>query len=169
MVIGGVEMKLSKDDILNSVEYQWRKHQLVLYFYIWLIISIITIFIPLALAITNLEYIAVITLSWLGFIIFILIILGALMLYSYSKMRYLLKNYENMQIYEVKLDDIQTSYMYRGAVYYTVTINNSKVDTNPIFSSSFFSKHLLEDYNNKTVIGLFDKALNKFYVIRKIN
>ena len=162
-------MKLSKDDILNSVEYQWRKHQLVLYFYFWLIISIITIFIPLAIGITNLEYIAVVALSCLGVIIFIFLIFGSFMLYSYSKMRYLLKNYENMQIYEVKLDNISTSYMYRGAVYYTVTINNKKVDTNPIFSSSFFSKHLLEDYNNKTVIGLFDESLNKFYVIRKIN
>ena len=162
-------MKLSKDDILNSVEYQWRKHQLALYFYIWLIISIITIFIPLALTITDLEYIVIIMLSWLGYIIFMLIIFGFFMLYSYRKMRYLLKNYENMQIFEVKLDNISTSYMYKGAVYYTVTINDKKVDTNPIFSSSIFSKHLLEDYNNKTVIGLFDKALNKFYVIRKIN
>ena len=162
-------MKLSKDDILNSVEYQWRKHQLVLYFYFWLIISIITIFIPLAIGITNLEYIAVVALSCLGVIIFIFLIFGSFMLYSYSKMRYLLKNYENMQIYEVKLDDISTSYMYRGAVYYTVTINNKKVDTNPIFSSSFLSKYLLNDYNNKTVIGLFDESLNKFYVIRKIN
>ena len=102
-------MKLSKDDILNSVEYQWRKHQLVLYFYIWLIISIITIFIPLALAITDLEYIVIIMLSWLGYIIFMLIIFGFFMLYSYSKMRYLLKNYENMQIFEVKLDNISTS------------------------------------------------------------
>ena len=84
-------------------------------------------------------------------------------------MRYLLKNYENMQIYEVKLDNISTSYMYRGAVYYTVTINNKKVDTNPIFSSSIFSKYSLNEYNNKTIIGLFDKTLNKFYVIRKIN
>lgn len=162
-------MKLSKDDILNSVEYQWRKHQLVLYFYFWLIISIITIFIPLAIGITNLEYIAVVALSCLGVIIFIFLIFGSFMLYSYSKMRYLLKNYENMQIYEVKLDDISTSYMYRGAVYYTVTINNKKVDTNPIFSSSFLSKYLLNEYNNKTVIGLFDESLNKFYVIRKIN
>ena len=162
-------MKLSKDDILNSVEYQWRKHQLVLYFYFWLIISIITIFIPLAIGITNLEYIAVVALSCLGVIILIFLIFGSFMLYSYSKMRYLLKNYENMQIYEVKLDNISTSYMYRGAVYYTVTINNKKVDTNPIFSSSFLSKHLLNDYNNKTVIGLFDESLNKFYVIRKIN
>lgn len=162
-------MKLSKDDILNSVEYQWRKHQLVLYFYFWLIISIITIFIPLAIGITNLEYIAVVALSCLGVIILIFLILGSFMLYSYSKMRYLLKNFENMQIYEVKLDNISTSYMYRGAVYYTVTINNKKVDTNPIFSSSFLSKHLLNDYNNKTVIGLFDESLNKFYVIRKIN
>ena len=156
-------MKLSKDDILNSVEYQWRKHQLVLYFYFWLIISIITIFIPLAIGITNLEYIAVVALSCLGVIILIFLIFGSFMLYSYSKMRYLLKNFENMQIYEVKLDNISTSYMYRGAVYYSVTINNSKVDTNPIFSSSFFSKHLLEDYNNKTVIGLFDKILNTSY------
>ena len=162
-------MKLSKDDILNSVEYQWRKHQLVLYFYFWLIISIITIFIPLAIGITNLEYIAVVALSCLGVIILIFLIFGSFMLYSYSKMRYLLKNYENMQIYEVKLDDISTSYMYRGAVYYTVTINNKKVDTNPIFSSSFLSKYLLNEYNNKTVIGLFDESLNKFYVIRKIN
>ena len=162
-------MKLSKDDILNSVEYQWRKHQLVLYFYFWLIISIITIFIPLAIGITNLEYIAVVALSCLGVIILIFLILGSFMLYSYSKMRYLLKNFENMQIYEVKLDNISTSYMYRGAVYYTVTINNKKVDTNPIFSSSFLSKYLLNDYNNKTVIGLFDESLNKFYVIRKIN
>ena len=162
-------MKLSKDDILNSVEYQWRKHQLVLYFYFWLIISIITIFIPLAIGITNLEYIAVVALSCLGVIILIFLIFGSFMLYSYSKMRYLLKNFENMQIYEVKLDNISTSYMYRGAVYYTVTINNKKVDTNPIFSSSFLSKYLLNDYNNKTVIGLFDESLNKFYVIRKIN
>ena len=162
-------MKLSKEDILNSVEYQWRKHQLVLYFYIWLIISIITIFIPLAIGITNLEYIAVVALSCLGVIIFIFLIFGSFMLYSYSKMRYLLKNYENMQIYEAKLDNISTSYMYRGAVYYSVTINNSKIDTNPIFSSSFLSKHLLNEYNNKTVIGLFDESLNKFYVIRKIN
>ena len=116
-------MKLSKDDILNSVEYQWRKHQLVLYFYFWLIISIITIFIPLAIGITNLEYIAVVALSCLGVIILIFLIFGSFMLYSYSKMRYLLKNFENMQIYEVKLDNISTSYMYRGAVYYTVTIN----------------------------------------------
>ena len=162
-------MKLSKDDILNSVEYQWRKHQLVLYFYFWLIISIITIFIPLAIGITNLEYIAVVALSCLGVIILIFLIFGSFMLYSYSKMRYLLKNFENMQIYEVKLDNISTSYVYRGAVYYTVTINNKKVDTNPIFSSSFLSKYLLNEYNNKTVIGLFDESLNKFYVIRKIN
>ena len=121
-------MKLSKDDILNSVEYQWRKHQLVLYFYFWLIISIITIFIPLAIGITNLEYIAVVALSCLGVILLIFLIFGSFMLYSYSKMRYLLKNYENMQIYEVKLDDISTSYMYRGAVYYTVTINKKRIN-----------------------------------------
>ena len=152
-------MKLSKDDILNSVEYQWRKHQLVLYFYFWLIISIITIFIPLAIGITNLEYIAVVALSCLGVIILIFLIFGSFMLYSYSKMRYLLKNFENMQIYEVKLDNISTSYMYRGAVYYTVTINNKKVDTNPITVLLLYSfnKYLLK--NELENIGLVSTFL----------
>ncbi len=140
-----------------------------LYFYIWFIVSVITIFIPITITITNLEYIGVALLTWLGIIMFMFLIFLPFTLYSYSKMRYLLKNYENMQIYEVKLDDISTSYMYRGATYYKVTINNKKVDTNPIFSSSFLSKHSLEDYNNKTVIGLFDEALNKFYVVKKVS
>ena len=41
-------MKLTRDDILNSVEYQWRKHQLVLYFYIWLIFTALLVIIGYA-------------------------------------------------------------------------------------------------------------------------
>ena len=52
-----------------------------------------------------------------------------------------------------------------------VTIHFSEFDLfkTPNYKCSRFSKHSLEDYNNKTVIGLFDKTLNKFYVIRKIS
>ena len=48
--------------------------------------------------------------------------------------------------------------------------SNSCINTKDCeFQCSRFSKHSFEDYNNKTVIGLFDKTLNKFYVIRKIS
>ena len=162
-------MKFSKDDIIKSVEYQWRKHQIKMYFNIWLLVSLISIVvIPVVLLITNKNFVFVAILAWLGYAVFCFLIFGSFMLFSYNKMKYLIKNYENMQVYEVKLDTISTSYMYRGSAYYTVTIDSRKVDTNPLFSNLFFSKYTLEDYNNKTVVGLFDDSLNKFYVIKKV-
>ena len=59
--------------------------------------------------------------------------------------------------------------MYRGACYYTVTVDSRQVDTNPIFSNFVFSKYSLKDYNNQTVIGLFDESLDKFYLIKKVS
>ena len=38
-------------------------------------------------------------------------------------MRYLLKNYQKFNSYEIVLDKVSTSYAYSGAVYYTITIN----------------------------------------------
>ena len=70
------------------------------------------------------------------------------------------------------LDNISTSYAYRGAVYYTVTVNDEgtirKVRTNPYFSSGTLAKFTLEDYNNKMVIGLYDSQMDKFYIIKKV-
>ena len=162
-------MELTKDDILNSVEYQWRKHQIKMYFYIWLLISLISILIP-TLMITMDSYLVVVAiLSWLGIVIFMFIIFGSVMLFLYNKMKYLINNFENMQVYEVKLDTISNSYMYRGACYYTVTVDSRQVDTNPIFSNFVFSKYSLKYYNNQTVIGLFDESLDKFYLIKKVS
>jgi hypothetical protein len=70
------------------------------------------------------------------------------------------------------LDNVDTSHAYRGAVYYTVTINDEgvtrKVSTNPYFSSGFFEKFALQDYNNKKVVGLYDDQADKFYIVKKV-
>ena len=87
-------------------------------------------------------------------------------------MLYILKHYTMFNSYEVMLDNVSTSYAYRGAVYYTVTINDEgvtrQVSTNAYFSSSMFAKFNLEDYNNKRVIGLYDSQMDRFYIVKKI-
>ena len=92
--------------------------------------------------------------------------------YYCYKMVYLLKHYEDFYSYEVILDNVSTSYAYKGAVYYTVTVCDEgisrQVSTNPYFSSSIFAKFALEDYNNKKVIGLYDSEREKFYIVKKI-
>ena len=91
--------------------------------------------------------------------------------YGY-KMLYILKHYSEFNSYEVMLDNVSTSQMYRGAVYYTVTINDEgvtkQVSTNAYFSSGMFAKYPLEDYNNKQVIGLYDSQMDRFYILKRI-
>ena len=79
----------------------------------------------------------------------------------------------NFSCHEVVLDKVVTSLMSRGSIYYKVTIIDGnikkEIDTNPYFSNYLFSKFLPEDYNNKKVVGLYDKNENKFYIIKKVN
>ena len=70
------------------------------------------------------------------------------------------------------INEVSTSYFYRGAVYYCVKFeHNGKsiyVHTSPCFSSHFLSKIKLEEYNNKKVMVLYDSDLDKVYVIKKV-
>ena len=87
-------------------------------------------------------------------------------------MRYLLKHYNKFNAYEVVLDNVSTSYWYRGNIYYTVSIidNGRRVgaDTNPCFSNMVFSKFEPKDFNNKKVVGLYDSQMEKFYIIKRV-
>ncbi|MCH5172457.1 MAG: hypothetical protein J1F31_06495 [Erysipelotrichales bacterium] len=161
------------EEIKNSVEYQWRKNQVKLYLTLWLIIVGATIFIPIIVSASNYELIVFGIISWLCAIVIFGLLFGSFALFSYSKMRYLLKNYQKFNSYEVVLDKVSTSYAYRGAIYYTVTINDKdlskKVDTNPYFSSSLMSKFSCEDYNNKKVVGLYDDNMDKFYIVKRVD
>ena len=160
------------DEIKNSVEYQWRKNQVKLYLLIWLVIVCVTI-IPIIASIRDFDLLVVGIVSWLIVVVVFGLLFGTFALISYGKMRYLLKNYQRFNSYEVVLDKVSTSYAYRGAVYYTVTVNyeglSKNADTNPYFSSLAMSKFTCEEFNNKKVVGLYDDERNKFYVVKKVD
>ncbi len=164
---------LTKEDIKNSVEYRWRKTSLLWVLGIW---AVITVVMFLAVVLTSLDDMKYITLSlevWLIVTAIYSVIFLPFIAYYVYKMLYILKHYKQFNLYEVMLDNVSTSYAYRGAVYYTVTIyddgTTNHVCTNPYFSSRIFATFILEEYNNKKVIGLYDSNLDKFYIIKKVN
>lgn len=163
----------TENEIKQSVEYQWRNNQIKILLGIWLFISIAIFIVPLLGMIMELEIIGVTLLIWLFFVIMFGVILCGFSLSYYFKNKYFVKNYMNFSCHEVVLDKVVTSLMSRGSIYYKVTIidENTKkeIDTNPYFSNYLFSKFLPEDYNNKKVVGLYDKNENKFYIIKKVN
>ena len=163
----------TENEIKQSVEYQWRNNQIKILLGIWLFISIAIFIVPLLGMIMELEIIGVTLLIWLFFVIMFGVILGGFSLSYYFKNKYFVKNYMNFSCHEVVLDKVVTSLMSRGSIYYKVTIidENTKkeIDTNPYFSNYLFSKFLPEDYNNKKVVGLYDKNENKFYIIKKVD
>lgn len=163
----------TENEIKQSVEYQWRNNQIKILLGIWLFISIAIFIVPLLGMIMELEIIGVTLLIWLFFVIMFGVILGGFSLSYYFKNKYFVKNYMNFSCHEVVLDKVVTSLMSRGSIYYKVTIIDEnikkEVDTNPYFSNYLFSKFIPEDYNNKKVVGLYDKNENKFYIIKKVN
>lgn len=164
----------TEEDIKNSVEYQWRLFNIKRILLLFLIVTIITSLIPIIVtAINGVEYIDFIFIIWFIYILVMGLILVPFIVYFIFKNKYLIKNYKSFKCYEVVLDTPSTSYAYKASVYYSVKINVNneikKVETNPYFSSSVFSKFALEEYNNKTVIGLYDNKLEKFYIIKTIN
>ncbi len=162
----------TKEDIKNSIEYQWRKTSAKWLLGLWAVIAVVMLLGTLIMSLDDIKYIGLSLQIWLiAMAIYSVIYLPFVAYYGY-KMLYILKHYAEFNSYEVMLDNVSTSQMYRGAVYYTVTVNDEgvtrQVSTNAYFSSSMFSKFTLEDYNNKKVVGLYDKQMDTFYIVRKV-
>lgn len=162
-----------KEDIITSVEYQWRKKSAKWLFILWAIIAVVMFLGILIIGFSDIKYIGLSLQIWLIVTAIYSVFLFPFIVFYCCKMIYLLKNYEKFDSYEVMLDNVSTSYAYRGAVYYTVTICDEnisrQVNTNPYFSSGIFAKFSLEDYNNKKVVGLYDSKMNKFYILKKLD
>ena len=162
------------DEIKNSVEYQWRKHEIKQSWILWLVIACLTFSIPIVLIIINfdLKSLVIGVVAWLSLICLLGLAYLFLSLYYYSKMRYLLKNYQKFSSHEVVLDKPSSSFVYKSSIYYMVTVNDEgfpkKVDTNPYFSSFFTSKFTFEDFNNKKVVGLYDDTMDRFYIVKRV-
>ena len=162
----------TKDDIKNSVEYGWRKNTVTWLVGVSAVIYAVMFFAMLIPALSDIRHIGLSLRIWLTIAAFYTVMLLPFVAFYIYKMVYLLEHYTEFNSHEVMLDNISTSYAYRGAVYYTVTINYDgvarQVNTNPYFSSGFFAKFVLEDYNNKKVVGLYDSQMDKFYIVKKV-
>ncbi|MCH5164320.1 MAG: hypothetical protein J1F36_04815 [Clostridiales bacterium] len=162
------------DEIKNSVEYQWRKHEIKSSWILWLVIACFAFSIPIILIIINFDLglFVIGIVAWLCLIGSLGLAFLFLSLYYYRKMRYLLKNYQRFTSYEVVLDKPSSSFVYKSSIYYTVTVNDEgfpkKVDTNPYFSSFLTSKFTFEDFNNKKVVGLYDDEMDIFYIVKRV-
>ena len=160
----------TREDIKNSVEYRWRKNSFCWLLGIWAVIAMVMLLSVLVIDFDDIKLGMSLQVWLIVMSIYSVIYLPFVAYYGY-KMLYILKHYAEFNSYEVILDNVSTSQMYRGAVYYTVTINDEgvtkQVSTNAYFSSNIFAKFTLEDYNNKKVVGLYDSEMDKFYIIKK--
>lgn len=94
-------------------------------------------------------------------------------LYSLYRYLHLLKNYHKYSLHTVVLDKPHTSALYRGAVYFSVSVSDSAgskiwVDTSPLFSDAIFSSFTLDEYAGKSVRVLCDEEMSKVYLIDKV-
>ena len=159
---------LTISDIKESIDYKCYKKYFWVFLIFWLFTTslfFLAMSLPfsddLDLFLENLGYILILpTFSSLIFMPFFIP--------SGYKMRYLLKNYQNFKLYEVKLDNISVGL--RGQVSYYVTFvhegKRKNISTNACFSG-VMSDFTVEEYNNKKVLVLYDDKKEKVYVIRK--
>ena len=159
------------EEIKQSVDYQWRMHHIKTYMAIWGVISAITLVVPLFATMSVGSESLVIGFAIWGLTVVICgLFFGVFALYDYAKARSFVRHYKNFKQYETVLDSPETSYWYRGAIYYNVRIKDDNTSvlaqTNACFSGMLFSKFTLEDYNNKKVVGLLDPESERFYVVK---
>ena len=160
---------LTKEEVKNALEAKWRKKQIILWTVavgIWILfLFLVGLYTAFSVGdfLMSFEIVGLVSLCCLAlFAPFILFYI-----YKYVKLFCNLSDYE---VYEVMLDKPSTSYWYRGAIYYTVTVpleQNRFVEVNtvPLWSSGAFASCSLEDYNNKKIRVAYDKGQGRLLVL----
>ena len=162
------------EEIKESVYYKWRIYNSKIDLTIWGVISAITVLVPLFILLSaGSESLLIGFVAWGVAVVIYGLVFGVVALCESSKARSFVRNYKNFKQYEVVLDCPQTSYWYRGAIYYNVTIKDGNTSvvaqTNACFSGMLFSKFTLKDYNNKRVVGLLDPDTERFYIVKTVD
>ena len=84
------------EEIKESVEYNWRKNQIIILLYAWLLVAGISLLVPFAVIIDSFELVGMGFLIWLFWMLFIGLFIFVAILFYLNKNRYLLKNYQNL-------------------------------------------------------------------------
>ena len=83
-----MNIQFTKEEIKNSVEYQWRMFSIKYILIVWLIIAVFTLFAPILISLkTGFENLLLGLLIWLLCNLILGFIFGGFALYYYSKIK----------------------------------------------------------------------------------
>lgn len=160
---------LTKGMVKKSMEARWRKGQIRMYLIIFGFVEVLGLIIGFVSGIQMGDIYIALMIIGIILLVFCVVFLPYVFYFLYKYLK-LFKNFEEYKIYEVTLDKPYTSFMYRGAVYYTITFiteANEKItrDTRPLWSSSILASFSLEEYNNKKVKIAYNENLDGLIVL----
>ncbi len=165
---------LTKEQIENSLEAKWRTRQVYTYAGIFGITVIITLFMELfALMLHGFskENLSIVLDTFFPVISIFFVVFLPFGIYCQTQYMALFKSLETYTVHEVLLDKPSTAYFYRGAIYYTVSMDigsrTVKAETKPLFTSGLLSSFPLEEYNNKKIKVAYSETLDKLIVLGK--
>ena len=156
--------------IRQSIEGKWRRKQVKACFISWGAVLAGLLVICLFSALCTGGGIAIAMEIFLILAIAFSAVLVPFVLYYVSRLRGLFRNCEAYELYDAVLNHLGTSWVYRGAVYYTVSFATNdgeqvRMDTMPLWTGSVFADNPLEKYNNKRIDLLYDRAGERIIVL----
>ena len=160
---------ITKDIVKSSMEAKWRMNQLKMYIAIPGIFLLFIAFVGVISGLHHGDFALSFEITGIVMLVFALMFLP-FVLFALYKYRALFKNLNDYEIYEVRLDHPGTSYWYRGAIYYTVTIETKagyrvSMDTKPLWSGGAFASFRLDEYNNKKIKIAYNEQTDKMMVL----
>lgn len=162
---------LTKEEAKSVLECQWRLKQVRTYLFAWALAAVLTIPFALLKSVgTDPDYLGLGLGVWVGMMCLYGIPMLGMALYSYWQYTRIRKHFYTFRKYRVRLDHPGTSWMYKGAVYYTVSFcaedgQQITMDTKPLWSTTGFNPIPLEDYNNKEITILYDPQIEQIIVV----
>ena len=160
---------ITRDQVKNSMEARWRRHQTKQYMVAFGIVAVVSLMMSLVRAASKGMLDLALWGAGVTVAIYVVIFLP-FPVYAYWKYLQIVKNWERYEIHTVTLDRPGTSHLYNRSVFYTVyfTSNSGKrvaADTRPLWSSAAFSPYQLDEYNNKKVRVLYDPFREEVIVL----
>ena len=160
---------LTKDMVKSSMEAKWRMNQLKMYIAIPGIFLLFIAFVGVISGLQHGDFALSFEVTGIVMLVFALMFLP-FVLFTLYKYRALFQNLNDYEIYEVRLDHPGTSYWYRGAIYYTVTIETKagykvSADTKPLWSGGAFASFRLDEYNNKKIRIAYNEQTDEMMVL----
>ena len=162
---------ITKDVIKKSLDAKWRKRQINVWFFVLGAYAIVFIFSALISTAKHGDLMLSLEISGIAAAVCLPILLPFLF-YNVWCYLSLFKKAEEYTVHEVMLDKPHTSYLYRGAIYYTVRVTdkNGNIivrDTHPLWSSGIFDPCQLADYNNQRVFVAYRESTDTLIVLGK--